>query len=147
MQESRTPDLKRKRTSSNPNSPNPPKENSFLYQKILDLTKELDAQRIRNTSLQVNQISRQNLPPQYLAPGLPGQFPRQNLTGQTSRQSPAGFYMVHPSTAGQAHPKDNMTGQAHPTANVSLPVPGWGLHMGPNMSQWSAGQEFFPLNQ
>ena len=146
MQFSRSPELKRKRTMSNTNSPDQPKhssnENHFLYQKFLE--KELEIQKSRNASLEADQISRQNLTPQFPAQN---QFIRHPVTMQPRQMNPTGFYAINTgTTAGQAHPKDSFTGQAHPTGGMTVPVPGWTSQMGPTM-QWGSGQEFFPANQ
>ena len=138
MRDSRTPDFKRKRTFSNPNSPNQlsgSSENHFLYQKVLELSKELNNQKMRSTNFQQEQVSRHIHPSQYSA-----QNTGQNVAFQPSRlQQPTGLYASHPSSTGQALPKDGMTGQALPTGGASLPMPVWGVNTMPSMPQWGQG--------
>ena len=148
MMDSQSPNMKRKRTFSNPNSPNQPNvstDNHFLYQKYIQVSKELDAEKAKNSNLITDQIARQN--PQFTAPNPANHFPGQNMSLQSHPANITGFYVTHPdgSTAGQA--QHNFIGQAHPTVSVAAPALGWGAQMGANM-QWGAGQGLpYPANQ
>ena len=138
----RTPDLKRKRNFSNqssPSQPSGPVDNHFLYQKLIDVTKELEAQKMQNSNFQSESISRQNQMPRFPAQSLPGITARQNATAQPPRQ-PSHFAMF----PGQAQPSDPMTGQAHPTVHIQ-PLAGWGVQ-GHGVPQWGTGQEFYQAN-
>ena len=151
--DSRTPELKRKRTFSNQTSPNQSTgpnsnstENHFLYQKLAEVTKELEVQKAKNANFQPEIITRQNQMSHFPAQHMTGIIPRQNVTAQPPRH-PSHFAMYANTVPGQAQPKDCMTGQALPMVGMPAPVAGWGVQMGPNMSQWGTGQEFYPANQ
>ena len=126
----RTPDLKRRRTFSNQNiscSPDRSSENNFVYQKVLELTKQLEAQ---NNPRQSDQMSRSNLSDQseqFSRQSQPGKFVRTGTSDQTSRQ-PDPSYFTTP------------TGPVQP-----MQVPGWSMgHM--VVPQWGT-QEMFQGNQ
>ena len=156
MQDSRSPALKRRRTFSNPSSPNQPtgisnqptgtSENAFLYQKFLEVSKELEMEKSRNAGLQMDQIPRST---NHIAQNPTIHFPRQNVT-MLSRptNNMTGYYAIHPagSVAGQAHPKDSFPGQAHPNSRMAVPMSGWAGQTGTSM-QWGPGQDYFPTNQ
>ena len=115
-------------------------ENHFLYQKLADVTKELELQKVKNSNLQSESISRQNQMSPFPAQNMAGIMPRQNVTVQPSRQ-PSHYVMYPGPVAGQAQPKDTVTGQALPMVGIPAQVAGWGVQMGPNMSQWGMGQD------
>ena len=57
-----SPDYKRKRTFSNSYSPNQKSSQDFLYQKFLEVSKELKFQKAKNASREAEQYLRQNQP-------------------------------------------------------------------------------------
>ena len=146
MFDSRTPDPKRKRTFSNQTSPSQrmaSSDNHLLYQKLIDMSKELEAEKMKN--LQPGPIPREN-PSLYFQPqNIHGITPRQNLATQPPRL-PNHYAMFPGSVAGQAQPNNGMTGQAHPTVRAPLQVPGWEAQSGSSQPQWGAGQDFYPAN-
>ena len=148
QQDPRSPALKRRRTFSNPSSPNQPtgsSENAFLYQKFLEVSKELEMEKSRNAGLQIDQTPRST---NHIAQNPTMHFPRQNVTMISRPTNMTGYYAIHPSgsVAGQAHPKDSFPGQAHPNSGMAVPMSGWAGQTGTSM-QWGTGQDFFPTNQ
>ena len=121
-------------------------ENHFLYQKLAEVTKELEVQKAKNANFQPEIITSQNQMSHFPAQHMTGIIPRKNVTAQPPRH-PNHFAMYANTVPGQAQPKDCMTGQALPMVGMPPPVAGWGVQMGPNMSQWGTGQEFYPANQ
>ena len=110
---SKSPNFKRKRTFSNQNishSSNNSSENHFLYQKVLDLTRKLEEQKVvQNVSL-MEQTSRKNMSDQFSRQNTSDQFPRQNV--QIPRPATPSNYVT---TAGQTQP---------------MQMPSWGLGLG-----------------
>ena len=129
---SRTPDPKRKRTFSNHNnstSPDRSSENHFLYQKVLELEKQLEA---KNNPNQIRQepVPRSKLidrSDQYSRQSQLEQFQRTNVPEQFTRQVPGPSY--YGPTVGPVQP---------------IPVTSWGVSR--VMPQWGS-QEMYPGNQ
>ena len=132
---SNSPNFKRKRTFSNQNTPNVasnPSENNFLYQKVLELTKELEDQKVKIASSQNNtpsrqtaiqQFSRQNLPDQFPRQSTPVQFPGHNVQQPGPPMIPRqDLPSVYTTAAGPVQP---------------VPMPSWGLGQpGQAMPHW-----------
>ena len=115
---SSSPTLKRKRTFSNQNNQNTTpvtnnsSENHFLYQKVMELTKELEEQKAKIASSQMSTpsqqagpqlLSRPNMQDQFCRQSTPVQYPGQavHLTRQSDpsmfpRQDLAGVYPTGP---------------------------------------------------
>ena len=149
--ESRTPDYKRKRTLSNQNGST---ENHFLYQKVLELSKVIEDQKLKTASSQQHLYASQMLPEntsrqlpthfsrqqniqehltrpsehvnQFPRQNLPMQFPRASVPNQIRHQTPT-------------NPYNTPAGPAQPVL-----MPSWGL--GNTAAQWGP-QEFFQGNQ
>ena len=130
---SRTPDMKRKRTLSGQNIASSPKssENHFLYQKVLDITRQLEA---KNEIRQPRQepVSRQNLPDRPENFLCQNQFQRTTAPDQFTRQAIPGYFATPVTDFAQLSPVQ------------PVPVPGW--TMGNVMPQWGT-QGVYPGNQ
>ena len=118
---SRTPDMKRKRTFSNQNTSSSPNgsESAFLYQKVLELTKQLEARNNPRQSRQ-DQTSHTNRPDQtvqFTRQSQPDQSIRQGMTEQFPRQAVPSYYAAPAAPAQPVH---------MPVWGQVMPQPQWG---------------------
>ena len=150
--EYRTPDFKRKRTFSNQNqqgSPSGSAENNFLYQKVRELSNQIEAQKYTIASSHQSHYSNKILP-ENITRQLPSQFPREQLYRPNLSEHADQF--TRPSQSVQfsrGNLSDQVRNQTTPNLYTTpagqaqpVPMPTWGLPT----AQW-VPQEFFQGNQ
>ena len=126
---SRTPDLKRKRKLSNPNIASSPdrSDSHFLYQKVIELTRKLDAKNETNQARpeSVPRASHADRPEQYPHQNQSNQFQRISSADQFTRQAVPSYYAAPVADYAPVRPVQPVAGW-----NMSNVMPQWGCQGG-----------------